>query len=166
MSCSSKWSLSFWLSHQYPICMTFLIVYKKQGCKVVVRKHLRLFCMGKASDKCLPIWTYYHFLLNRFWVSFEVYIKFSENSTSVLSHRLVVAALVTNFCHFGVPQELHSALDHNFESRLMQEVLQWLEVCKIHTTLPLHLQSDGMEERYVETVGELLWKVIMSHQRD
>jgi hypothetical protein len=31
----------------------------------------------------------------------------------------VVEALVTNFCSFGVPRELHSDQDRNFESRLM-----------------------------------------------
>jgi hypothetical protein len=36
----------------------------------------------------------------------------------------VADALVTNFCRFGVPRELHSDQGYNFESRLMQEVLE------------------------------------------
>jgi hypothetical protein len=36
-------------------------------------------------------------------------------------------ALVTNFfCRFGVPRELHSDQGRNFESRLMQEILECL----------------------------------------
>jgi hypothetical protein len=43
----------------------------------------------------------------------------------------VAEALVTNvFCCFGVLQELHSDHSHNFESRLIEEVLQCLEVSK------------------------------------
>jgi hypothetical protein len=52
--------------------------------------------------------------------------------------------LVNNFfCRFGVPMELHRDQGRNFESRLMQEVLERLEVSKTRTT-PLHPQSDGM----------------------
>jgi transposase InsO family protein len=71
-------------------------------------------------------------------------------------------ALVTNFfCSFGVPRELHSDQGRNFESRLMQEVLEHLGVNKTRTT-PLHPQSDGMVERYIKTVEEHLRKVIAS----
>ena len=75
-------------------------------------------------------------------------------------------ALVTHFfCPFGVPIELHSDQGHNFESRLMQEVLARLGVKKTRTT-PLHPQSDGMVERYVKTIEEHLRKVVSTHQRD
>jgi transposase InsO family protein len=77
----------------------------------------------------------------------------------------VAEALVTNFCRFGVPRELHSDQGCNFQSRLMQEVLECLGVNKTRTT-PLHPQSDGMVERYIKTVEEHLRKVIASHQRD
>jgi hypothetical protein len=78
----------------------------------------------------------------------------------------VAEALVTNFfCRFGVPRELHSDQGRNFESRLMQEVLQRLGVRKTRTT-PLHPQSDGMVERYIKTVEEHLRKVVASHHRD
>jgi hypothetical protein len=41
----------------------------------------------------------------------------------------VAEDLMTNFfCRFGVPRELHSDQGRNFESRLMQEVLQCLRV--------------------------------------
>ena len=60
--------------------------------------------------------------------------------------------------------ELHSDQSQNFESRLMQEVLEQLSVNNIITT-PLHPQSDGMVERYVKTIEENLRKVVSSHQR-
>jgi hypothetical protein len=78
----------------------------------------------------------------------------------------VVETLVTNyFCCFGVPWELHSDQGSNFESCLVQEVLQSLGVCKTCTT-PLHPQLDSMVERYIKTVKEHLQEVNMSHQRD
>ena len=61
--------------------------------------------------------------------------------------------------------ELHSDQGRNFESRLMQEVLERLRVSKTRTT-PLHPQSDGMVECYVKTIEEHLRKVVSTHQRD
>jgi hypothetical protein len=78
----------------------------------------------------------------------------------------VEETLVTNYyCRFIVPQELHSDQGRNFESCLIQEVLQCLGVSKMCTT-PLHPQSDGMVKCYIKTVEENLRKVITSHQRD
>jgi hypothetical protein len=59
----------------------------------------------------------------------EVYpIPYQEAST-------VADALATNFfCRFGVQIELHSDQGRNFESRLMQEVLQRVGVGKTWTT--------------------------------
>jgi hypothetical protein len=44
----------------------------------------------------------------------------------------VVKALVTNLCYFKILPELCSDQDHNFESRLMQEVLHCLGVNKTY----------------------------------
>ena len=78
----------------------------------------------------------------------------------------VADALVTHFfCRFGVPIELHSDQGRDFESRLMQGVLERLRVNKTRTT-PLHPKSDGMVERYVKTIEEHLRKVVSTHQRD
>lgn len=78
----------------------------------------------------------------------------------------VADCLVNNFiCRFGVPRELHTDQGRNFESLLMREMLQRLNVHKTRTT-PLHPQSDGMVERYINTLLEHLRKVVSSHQRD
>jgi transposase InsO family protein len=78
----------------------------------------------------------------------------------------VAEALVTNFfCFLVIPRELHSDQGRNFESHLLQEVVQRLGVSKTRTT-PLHPQSDGMVECYVKTIEEHLRKVVASNQRD
>jgi hypothetical protein len=90
----------------------------------------------------------------------EVYAIPNEEASTVTE------ALVTNFfCHFGIPRELHSDQGRNFESHLLQEVLQRLGVSKTCTT-PLHPQSDCMVEHYIKMIEEHLRKVIASHQRD
>jgi hypothetical protein len=89
----------------------------------------------------------------------EVYaIPNQEEST-------VTEALVTFFCRFGIPREVHSDQGRNFESHLLHEVLQRLGVSKTRTTA-LHPQSDGMVERYIKPIEEHLRKVVASHQRD
>jgi len=77
----------------------------------------------------------------------------------------VANALVANFCRFDVPMELHSDQGRNFESRLMQGVLERLESSKTKTT-PLHPQLNGMVERYGKTIDEYLRKVVFPQQRD
>jgi transposase InsO family protein len=72
----------------------------------------------------------------------------------------VAETLVTNFfCRFGIPRELHSDQGRNFESHLLQEVLQRLGVSKTRTT-PTHPQSDGMVKRYIKTIEDHLRKVV------
>jgi Mn-dependent DtxR family transcriptional regulator len=68
----------------------------------------------------------------------------------------VVEALITNFFYcFGIPWELHRDQSRDFESRLLQEVLQRLGVSKMCTT-PMYTQSDAMMEHYIKTVEEHL----------
>jgi transposase InsO family protein len=88
----------------------------------------------------------------------EVYAVPNQEATTIGE------ALVTDFCRFGIPREFHSDQGRNFESHLLQEVLQRLGVSKTRTTL-LHPQSDGMEERYINTIEEHLLKVVASQQR-
>ena len=50
------------------------------------------------------------------------------------------------FCRFGVPEQLHSDQGRQFESSLLQEICQILNVRKTRTT-PYHPQCDGLIER-------------------
>jgi hypothetical protein len=62
--------------------------------------------------------------------------------------------LVANFfCRFSIPRALHNDQSRNFESRLLQEMLQRLRLSK-RRTIPLHPQSGGMVKRYIKEVKE------------
>jgi hypothetical protein len=59
----------------------------------------------------------------------------------------VAEKLVSNFCRFGVPRDLHSDQGLNSEFTLMQEIQQRLRASKTCTTVQ-NSQSDSIVERY------------------
>ncbi|PNF30963.1 hypothetical protein B7P43_G02052 [Cryptotermes secundus] len=62
--------------------------------------------------------------------------------------------LMTDFsCLFEIPRGLRNEQGCNFESRLVQKVLQHLGVSKMRTG-PRHPQAEGIVERYVNTRKE------------
>jgi hypothetical protein len=68
--------------------------------------------------------------------------------------------LVTNFFYlFGLLQELYDDQGHNVKSRLMQEILQRLEVSKKSST-SLHPQSEYKVKHYNIMVEENLRRVM------
>jgi transposase InsO family protein len=90
----------------------------------------------------------------------EVYAVPNQEATSIAE------VLVTNnFCRFDIPRELQNDQGCNFESHLLQEVLQRLGVSKTRTT-SVHPQSEGKLERYINTIEEHLQKVVTSHNID
>lgn len=78
----------------------------------------------------------------------------------------VAEEIVTNWIsRYGVPLELHSDQGRNFESQLFRELCRLLGINKTRTT-PLHPQSDGMVERFNQTVIKHLAKVVEENQQD
>jgi hypothetical protein len=63
-----------------------------------------------------------------FLVAMDYFTKWPEvNAIPNQEATTVADVLVTNFfCRFEVPREMHSDQDRNFESRLMQKVLERL----------------------------------------
>ena len=59
------------------------------------------------------------------------------------------------FRHFGTPSVLHSDQGRNFDSRLFAGMCDRLGIRKTQTT-PLHPQSDGLVERFMQTLGSEL----------
>ena len=66
---------------------------------------------------------------------------------------------------FGVPSYIHSDQGKQFESELYQEVCFLLDIKKTRTT-PYHPQSDGMVERFNETLEALLRAFVNEEHSD
>ena len=69
------------------------------------------------------------------------------------------------FSRFGVPGELHSDQGQNFELAVFQEVCTLLGIHKTRTTA-LHPKSNGMVERYNQTIEAQLATYVQDHQKD
>ena len=70
---------------------------------------------------------------------------------------LTVARKLTDhmFCRFGLPEQLHSDMGAQFESKVIKEMSNVLHIRKTHTT-PYHPQSDGLVERLNRTIQNML----------
>ena len=68
-------------------------------------------------------------------------------------------------CRFGVPLLIHTDQGRNFESKLMAEVCELLDIKKTRTTA-YHPQSDGMVERFNQTLEAQLSKFADHNQQD
>ena len=77
----------------------------------------------------------------------------------------VAEAIVTEvICRLGTPHRLHSDQGGEFESHLMRDVCQLLDVGRTRTT-PYRPQSDGFVERLNRTIKQML-KVLVNENRD
>ena len=65
---------------------------------------------------------------------------------------------------FGVPRETHSDQGRNFESQLFVELCKLLEISNTRLA-PYHPQSDGLVERFNQTLQQIL-KTLVSKARD
>jgi len=65
-------------------------------------------------------------------------------------------ALLNNFIlHYGIPSKLHSDQGRNFESDLMKELCQLMDIKKTRTTI-YHPMCNGQTERYNRTLLNML----------
>lgn len=98
-------------------------------------------------------------------VVMDYFTKWPEVFAIPNQEAITVATKLVNevFCRFGVPLEIHSDQGRNFESQLFQEVCKIFGIHKTRTT-PYHPQSDGMVERFNQTLERHLAKVVDNHQ--
>ena len=78
-----------------------------------------------------------------------------------------VADVLVNklFTRFGIPVELHSDQGRNFEAQTFQEVCRLLGIHKTRIT-PYHPESDGMVERFNQTLENGLSLFVNDYQTD
>ena len=77
----------------------------------------------------------------------------------------IAEELVQVFARVGVPQEILTDQGSNFTSQLLAELYQLLHIHPIRTT-PYHPQTDGLVERFTQTLKTILRKVAAKEGRD
>ena len=77
----------------------------------------------------------------------------------------IAEQLVTLFSHFGVPGEILTDQGSNFTSQLLTEIYRMLHVHPIRTT-PYHPQTDGLVERFNQTLKAMLKKAATNEGKD
>lgn len=135
------------------------------------RGHLQLYNVGAPWERIavdvagpFPVTEsgnkYFMVVMDYFTKWPEVFAIPNQEATTVAS-KLVDEVI----CRYGVPLEIHSDQGRNFESNVFQEVCKILGMHKTRTT-PYHPQSDGMVERFNQTLERHLAKLVENHQRD
>ena len=77
----------------------------------------------------------------------------------------IAEELVLIFARVGIPQEILTDQGSNFQSQLLQEVHRLLQVRAIRTS-PYHPQTDGLVERFNQTLKSMLRKCAAEEGRD
>ena len=77
----------------------------------------------------------------------------------------VAEALVTFFSRVGIPSEILTDQGSNFTSQLLMEIYRLLHVHPIRTT-PYHPQTDGLVERFNQTLKSMLRKTAVEESKD
>ena len=77
----------------------------------------------------------------------------------------IAEELVQLFSRIGIPQEILTDQGSNFTSRLLQELYKLLHVHPIRTS-PYHPQTDGLVERFNQTLKTMLRKAAVDEGKD
>ena len=77
----------------------------------------------------------------------------------------VAEELVNIFSRVGLPKEILTDQGTNFQSQLLQEIHRLLQVTALRTT-PYHPQTDGLTERFNQTLKSMLRKFATKEGKD
>ena len=69
------------------------------------------------------------------------------------------------FCRFSPPEQVHSDQGRQFESELLKQICNLLQIKKTHTT-PYRPQGNGMVERFNRTLQDMLAIAVGKHPAD
>ena len=79
--------------------------------------------------------------------------------------KTIAEELIKVFARVGIPREILTDQGTNFTSQMLAEVYRLLHVKAIHTT-PYHPQTDGLVERFNQTLKEMLRKTAYEEGKD
>ena len=82
-----------------------------------------------------------------------------------ISAKTLIPLLVKAFTHYGIPQVVQSDRGTNFTSNLFQKVMKSLGVTHNFSAI-YHPESQGVLERYHQTLKEVLTKYCIEHEQD
>ena len=77
----------------------------------------------------------------------------------------IAEELVKIFARVGIPQEIRTDQGSNFQSQLLQELYRLLQVSAIRTS-PYHPRTDGLVERFNQTLKSMLRKCAAEEGKD
>ena len=77
----------------------------------------------------------------------------------------IVEELIKVFARVGVPQEILTDQGSNFTSQFLAELYRLLHIHPIHTS-PYHPQTDGLVERFNQTLKRMLRKAATNEGKD
>ena len=77
----------------------------------------------------------------------------------------IAEELVTLFTRVGIPEEILTDQGANFTSQLLSELYKMLHVHPIRTS-PFHPQTDGLVERFNQTLKSMLRKTVTTEGKD
>ena len=105
-------------------------------------------CRRPPEETNMPWWS---------WTIFSKYVQVYPIPNQ--KTETVLEALFNWIYEFGVPERLHSDQGRQFESDLFQMMCKKLGIRKTWTT-PYHPESDGMVERFMRTLKDMVAKFI------
>ena len=97
-------------------------------------------------------------------VEADCFTKWVE-AYGIPNQEAVTVAVDEMLCRFSPPEQVHSDQGRQFESVLLKEVSNLLQIKKTHTT-PYRPQGNGIEERFNRTLLDLLVTAVGYHPSD
>ena len=130
-------------------------------CNITTSEPLELVCIDYLLlDRCKGGFEYVLVITDHF-TKYSIAVP-TRNQTA----KTTAEALFRNFIiHYGIPQKFHSDQGANFESKVIRELCDLLNISKSRTT-PYHPMGNGQCERFNRTLISMLGTLKEDQKRD